>query len=113
VKKNLELTDNFKVEIATRGKRGIKAAKKTKPDLILLDILMPGLDGFEVLEKLKKNQDTMTIPVVMLTAKGDETSRIKAMELYNEEYITKPIEASDLKTKIEKVLKRKKYEEKK
>ena len=76
------------------------------PDLILLDILMPGMDGFEVLEKLKKHEDTMMIPVVMLTAKGDEASKTKATQLYDELYITKPIEATDLKIKIEEVLER-------
>lgn len=89
---------------ATNGKEGIKLAKKTKPDLILLDILMPGMDGFEVLERLKKDKETIAIPVVLLTAKGDEESKIKAMKLYGEQFITKPIEALELKTKIEEIL---------
>lgn len=106
VKMNLELTGDFEVDIATDGKKGIKKAKRAKPDLVLLDILMPGMDGFEVLERLKKDENTMAIPVVMLTAKGDEVSKMKAAQLYDEEYITKPIEAPDLKAKIEEVLKR-------
>lgn len=106
VKMNLELTGDFEVDIATNGERGISLAKKTKPDLVLLDILMPGMDGFEVLERLKKDKDTMAIPVVMLTAKENEASKIKAMQLYDELYITKPIETADLKTKIEEVLKK-------
>lgn len=106
VKMNLELTGDFEVGIAANGKKGIKLAKRIKPDLILLDILMPGMDGFEVLEKLKKHEDTMMIPVVMLTAKGDEASKTKATQLYDELYITKPIEATDLKIKIEEVLER-------
>lgn len=106
VRMNLLLLGNFRVAIATNGKEGIKIAKNTRPDLILLDILMPDMDGFEVLDKLKKDENTMDIPVVMLTAKGDEASRIRAMELYDEEYITKPIEAQELKTKIEEVLRR-------
>lgn len=105
VKMNLELTGDFEVDIATNGKRGIFLAKKTKPDLILLDILMPGMDGFEILERLKKDETTMEIPVAVLTAKGNKASKIKASGLY-ELYITKPIGTNDLKTKIEEVLKK-------
>lgn len=106
VKMNLELTGNFEVNAALNGKMGIKLAKKLKPDLILLDIVMPGIDGFEVLKRLKEDNNTIAIPVVMLTAKGDDASKIKAAGLYGEEYITKAIEAPDLKVKIETVLKR-------
>jgi two-component system, OmpR family, alkaline phosphatase synthesis response regulator PhoP len=106
VKRNLELIGDFEVAIAEDGKRGLASAKKLKPDLILLDIMMPHMDGFKVLEKLKTDMNTIAIPVIMLTAKGDEASKIKAAQLYDEEYITKPIDAPDLKTKIEEVLKR-------
>lgn len=106
VRMNLELTGDFKVDMAANGKQGISLAKRVKPDLILLDILMPGIDGLEVLKRLKKGKDTMAIPVIMLTAKGDEASKIEATQLYDEEYITKPIEAPELKVRIEKVLKR-------
>lgn len=106
VKMNLESVGDFEVDIATTGKKGIVKALKEKPHLILLDIMMPGMDGFQVLEKLKKDYNTMSIPVVMLTAKEDEESKLKATQLYDEAYITKPVEASVLKTKIEEVLKR-------
>ena len=106
VKRNLELMGDFEVGIAINGKKGINIAKKTKPDLILLDILMPDTDGFEILERLKKDEKTIAIPVVMLTAKGDKASKVKASQLYDEEYIIKPIEPPDLKAKIEEVLKR-------
>ena len=104
IKKNLEALGDFNVEMATNGKKGIQLAKKVKPDLIILDIIMPGMDGFEVLKNLKSNLKTRAIPVVMLTAKEDEESKVKAAQLYDELYITKPIEASALKTKIEEVL---------
>lgn len=104
VRMNLVLLGNFTVSTATNGKEGIKLAKKAKPDLILLDILMPNMDGFEVLERLKEDKETMAIPIVLLTAKGDEESKIKAMKLYGEQYITKPIETPELKTKIEEIL---------
>ena len=110
VKKNLELIGDFEVAIAENGKQGLASVKKLKPDLILLDIMMPHMDGFKVLEKLKTDEDTSEIPVVMLSAKGDEASKLKASELYDEYYITKPIEALDLKKKIEDVLKRSEIE---
>jgi DNA-binding response OmpR family regulator len=106
VKRNLELKGDFVVEMATNGKRGIDLAKKLKPDLIVLDIMMPKMSGFEVLEKLKKDVDTITIPVIMLTAREDQESQIKAAQLYDDLYLIKPIDAPTLKAKIEEVLKR-------
>lgn len=110
VRKNLELSSNFKVDTAISGKEGIKLAKAIKPDLILLDILMPGMDGFEVLKELKRDKDTAMVPVVMLTARKDDESKSKAAQLYDSGYITKPIEALDLKTEIEEVLRRRGFE---
>jgi DNA-binding response OmpR family regulator len=106
VKMNLELTGAFKVSIATDGIEGIAAAQKTIPDLILLDILMPRMDGIEVLKRLRKDKNTFKIPVIMLTAIGYKPFKFRASELYAEEYITKPIDVAGLRTKIEGVLKR-------
>ena len=110
VKLNLEIMGDFEVATAVNGKRGINLAKRTKPNLILLDIAMPGIDGLEVLKKLKKIHNTMQIPVIMLSAKTDETSKHKTAQLYNEGYIEKPVEPADLKNKIEQVLERKSNE---
>ncbi|MBU1726701.1 MAG: response regulator, partial [Candidatus Omnitrophica bacterium] len=68
VSQNLELTGKYKVVVTNNSKDGLSAALRHKPDVILLDILMPGMNGFEVLAQLKGNQDTTTIPVIMLTA---------------------------------------------
>ncbi len=106
VKMNLELGSKFEVEIALSGKEGIELAKRIKPDLILLDIIMPEMDGFEVLARLKKDKNTIAIPVVMLTARTDDTSKLRASMLYDEKYLTKTIETSQLKTEIEEVLRR-------
>lgn len=103
---NLERNGEYTVFTATNGKDGFDSAKKNRPNVILLDINMPGIDGFKVLEKLKADTDTMTIPVIMLSALTDDHSKLRASELYNESYITKPIEAPDLKLEIEKVLSR-------
>lgn len=104
IKKNLELFGNYRVLIAIRGRKGIWMAKWHKPDLILLDILMPFLDGFGVLRRIKQSPKTLDIPVIMLTAKGDEEFKIKASSLYNEDYLVKPVEIGILKSKIEAIL---------
>lgn len=106
VKANLELAGDYEVEVAINGRDGIKLASREKFDLILLDIMMPHMDGFEVLEVLKKNKKTLSTPVIMLTAKGDEKSRLKAAGLYDEDYIVKPVQIDFLKSKIDEALKR-------
>lgn len=106
VKANLELAGDYEVEVAINGRDGIKLASREKFDLILLDIMMPHMDGFEVLEVLKKNKKTLSTPVIMLTAKGDEKSRLRAAGLYDEDYIVKPVQIDFLKSKIDEALKR-------
>ena len=107
VKKNLEATGEFVVLYATDPRKGIKIAREKTVDLILLDINMPKQDGFQVLEILKKNNSkALSIPVVMLTAVEDNESKIKASELFNEDYITKPVSYEKLRTKIDTVLQR-------
>lgn len=105
VKRNLERL-GYKVITATEGREGLKIAQRKRPDLILLDIMMPGIDGFKVLETLKEGKRTISIPVVMLTGKDDDDSKIKAASLYNEDYIVKPVEIEELRSRIEKVLAR-------
>lgn len=105
LKENLELTGKYEVVTATSGKEGIALANHKNPHLILLDIIMPKMDGFEVLKNLKENEKTTTIPVIMLTAKADEESRMRAARMYNEDYITKPVGIEELKSRIEAILK--------
>ncbi|MCM8787615.1 MAG: response regulator [Candidatus Omnitrophica bacterium] len=90
---------------AKSGKEGLKIAYKHKPDLILLDINMPRIDGFKVLKKLKSNVKTMSIPVIMLTGRGDEESKIKAAAFYSEYYITKPFDLEEIANKINEIAK--------
>ena len=103
-KKNLEAISNYEIITATKGKKGIQIALKEKPDLILLDIMMPGIDGLEVLKRLKKSEKTQNIPVIMLTAKDEDESKIKALGSFCDDYIVKPVENIVLKSKIHKVL---------
>ena len=106
VKQNLELTGGHQVIVATSGKDGIAAAMRYKPDLIILDVIMPLMSGFEVLQELKAGKATTMIPVIMLTAVDTDEAKEKALGLYNEDYIVKPVAISELKAKIEAVLSR-------
>ncbi len=104
VKTNLELRGDYEVIAASGGEEGIRLAEEHKPDLVLLDILMPGIDGLETLNRLKENKNTKSTPVIMLTAKSDDETRIKALYLRNDGYVIKPFEIAALEEKIEEVL---------
>jgi len=102
----LGVAGQFKIVMACDGKEGIKQAHMVNPDLILLDIKMPELDGIETLKILKENNATMKIPVIMLTACEEDVLKIKASQLYDEDYITKPVKTNELVDRVQKVLKR-------
>ncbi|MFC1859729.1 PleD family two-component system response regulator [Thermodesulfobacteriota bacterium] len=107
LKYNLQSTNpEFRVDTASNGKTGIEKAIREKPDLILLDILMPKMNGYEVLKKLKENDKTRGIPVVMLTGRIDEESMTKAADLFCDDYITKPGSSDIIRSKIDAVLSR-------
>ncbi len=107
IKKDFEQGGAFKVLTASNGREGIELAIHQRPDIIILDILMPIMGGFEVLKLLKGNKDTTTIPVIMMTAIDNNEAKDKAAGLYVEDYIVKPVSLSELRTKIESVLARK------
>jgi len=102
-KMHLCAISGFDVHTALTGIDGLNLAKKIHPDIIVLDLVMPGIDGFEVLEELKKDCGTLEIPVIMLTAREDPKLKKRALELYNESYLVKPIDAKQLKEKIEEI----------
>ena len=103
-KQNLEALGEFSVSYSTDPDKGLAIAKSEKPDVILLDILMPKKDGFRVLEALKKGNNTLSIPVIMLTAVGEDEAKIKAAQYYCDNYVTKPASFETLKAKIDAVL---------
>jgi len=104
IKSALELHGRYRVLYSTDGKSGIEIARREKPKLILLDIMMPEMDGFEVLKELKEDSETMAIPVVMLTAKNDDYSMAEAFRSYAQDYIAKPVEMDVLAAQIDYVL---------
>ena len=90
-----------RVLIALEGKKGLDLAQSEDPDVILLDIVMPGMDGFDVCRRLKADSWLRLIPVIFVTAQqGDRQSRIKALEVGGEAFLTKPIEEAELTAQI-------------
>jgi len=99
---NLE-QDGFEVVTAYNGKEALEQVRTQLPDLILLDIMMPDINGFEVLKKIR---EVNNVPVIMLTAKGEEDDRIQGLELGADDYITKPFSPRELVSRIRAVLRR-------
>lgn len=87
-----ELLTEYTRKVAINGEIAIKIAEKTKPDLILLDIMMPGIDGFETAKRLKANPETSNIPIIFVTAKTDIESYVEEFELGADNYIMKPFD---------------------
>ncbi|MBF0120853.1 MAG: PleD family two-component system response regulator [Desulfobacterales bacterium] len=85
------LRPNYNIRVATNGERALQIAfSDTPPDLILLDVMMPGIDGYEVCKRLKADQNTQDIPVIFITAKADEKDELKGFEAGAVDYVTKP-----------------------
>ena len=102
---NLE-NAGFKVISADDGPEAVKLAKKEKPALIILDIMLPSMEGTEVCKAIKRDNTTNHIPIIMLTAKGEEVDRIVGLELGADDYITKPFSPRELVLRVKAVLKR-------
>jgi len=108
VKLNSLLTDylhkfGFSVHAETHPEQGLKYISLKNPDLVILDVMLPGMDGFEVCRQIRKNFDT---PVIMLTARGEVTDRIVGLEIGADDYIPKPFEPRELVARIQTVLRR-------
>ena len=88
------------------GQRGLDVALREKPDLIVLDLMLPSLDGLEICKMLKKNEATEHIPVIMLTAKGEEIDRIIGFELGADDYMVKPFSPRELLLRIKVIIRR-------
>ncbi len=88
------------VRQAARGEEALQAVAKAVPDLILLDVMMPGLDGFEVCRRLKQMEETRLVPVVLLTAQRDRESRMKGLEAGADDYLNKPFDRLELLVRV-------------
>jgi twitching motility two-component system response regulator PilH len=104
VLKSILEKNSFEVLVANDGEAGIKMAKEQRPDLILMDVVMPGLNGFQATRKISKDPDTVNIPVILVTTKDQETDKLWGMRQGAKDYVVKPAEESDLIAKINTLL---------
>ena len=102
---NLE-RDGYEVTGVTTGEDGVDAARSESPDIVLLDLMLPGIDGLEVCRRLKADPDTANIPVIMVTAKGEESDIVTGLELGADDYVTKPFSPKVLVARMRAVLRR-------
>ncbi len=105
VRYNLE-REGFCVAEAESGEEGLKKISKKIPDLILLDLMLPGKDGMQICRELKQDEDTRGIPIVMMTARGEESDIVAGLELGAEDYIVKPFSPKVLMARVKTVLRR-------
>ena len=104
LKMRLELTDEFEVLTAEDGEKGCEMAAAERPDIVLMDLEMPGIDGWEATRRLKSNPDTHDIPVIALSAHALAGSREKALAAGCDEFDTKPVEFDRLVATLRRVL---------
>lgn len=98
--------EGFRITSAPDGSEALRRTERERPDIIILDLMLPEIDGLEVCRALKKNQDSAHIPVIMLTAKSQEADKIVGLELGADDYITKPFSVRELIARIKAVLRR-------
>lgn len=98
--------EGYRVSTAVSGRGAISAAAEELPDLIILDLMLPGMDGYQVLEALREKERTGGIPVILLTARREEEERVRGFEVGADDYITKPFSARELVLRVAAVLRR-------
>jgi two-component system, OmpR family, response regulator MprA len=98
--------EGFFVEAAADGQQGLAAAQRINPDLIILDLMLPGMDGLEVCRRLRANPTTQDVPILMLTAKDDVRDRITGLDTGADDYLTKPFSFEELVARMRAILRR-------
>jgi len=96
----------FEVSTSMDGREGLAMAKRLRPDMVLLDLMLPGMDGFDICKELKRDAETSAIPVIMLTARSEEVDRIVGLELGADDYVVKPFSFRELMLRVRAVLRR-------
>lgn len=105
IKFNLE-NSGYKVICCGNGTEALKIVKLEKPDLVLLDVMLPGIDGYDVCKEIRKDNNISNIPIIMITAKSEELDKILGLELGADDYITKPFSVRELLARVKAVLRR-------
>jgi DNA-binding response OmpR family regulator len=96
----------FAADLVTSGSDVVSRIRRSPPDLLLLDLMLPGLDGLEVCRAVRADQNTASIPIIMITAKGEESDRIVGLELGADDYITKPFSPGEVVARVRALLRR-------
>ena len=104
-------SEGYRTQTAANGHEALEAVKRELPDLILLDVMMPGMDGFETAARLKADPRSRNVPIIMVTAISDRESRLAALAAGAEEFLTKPVERTELLIRVRNLLKLKKYQD--
>jgi DNA-binding response OmpR family regulator len=105
LRNNLEI-EGYDVDVAEDGKSGLARARRARPDLVVLDLMLPELDGFRVLKELRADGDSL--PVLILTARGEEADKVRGLKLGADDYVTKPFGLLELLARVEALLRRSK-----
>ena len=103
LRNNLEI-EGYEVEVAGDGAAGLERARRSRPDLVILDLMLPGLDGFRVLKAIR--QDELAMPILILTARGDESDKVRGLKLGADDYVTKPFGVLEILARVEALLRR-------
>jgi sigma-B regulation protein RsbU (phosphoserine phosphatase) len=103
------LRDDYKLSVALDGPAALRSVEKTPPDLVLLDIVMPGLDGYEVCRRLRAHEPTREVPVMFLSSLEDVQNKAQGFEVGGNDYLTKPFEVLEIKARVRSLLKAKAY----
>jgi DNA-binding response OmpR family regulator len=104
--------EGFEVESASDGERGLALALARKPDVVLLDLMLPKMDGMEVCRRIRAHENGVDIPVIMLTAKGEETDVVLGLEMGADDYVTKPFSPREVLARVRALLRRKERDKK-
>jgi two-component system alkaline phosphatase synthesis response regulator PhoP len=103
LRNNLEI-EGYAVDVAADGQSGLARVRKTNPDLVILDLMLPGLDGFRVLRAIR--DDGLDVPILILTARGEESDKVRGLKLGADDYVTKPFGLLELLARVEALLRR-------
>ena len=103
LRNNLEI-EGYQVDVAGDGTQGLARARAARPDLVILDLMLPGLDGYRVLRALRA--DGLGVPVLVLTARGEEADKVRGLKLGADDYVTKPFGVLELLARVEALLRR-------
>ena len=107
--KAMLMAKNYHLLEASRGEEALRIVSATPPDMILLDVMMPQMDGFEVCRRLKGDEKTRKIPVILVTALSEKQHRVKAMEVGADDFLSKPVDLTELTVRVKSLLRIKSY----